>query len=1262
MVATTQVKRKRSGSVSGQGSKPTISKDVLINVLMKNGNPITSESDQETQEQYSENEKSDTIYEEDEESEDDENENDGDEKEADAHKSKKQKTNMNAKDIQIARETAELFRSNIFKLQIDELVKEVKLNESKIKGVEKFLHKLYDAIQDIKETDKLGLDKINAIFSKTTKHPKFQRINVPFADPKPVNINYKLQYLKPKDISLVGSFGLKNGIQLPFNNIVDLNVTMPNELFEKKDYLNYRAFHKRSFYLAYITRELLNSVGTNLSFLKFHYEYVNNDMLTPSLRIDCVANDVDNELNFHKSKFSIRLIASFPFDAFDFKKLLPDKNNIRIQLPNEEDDQLPPTPIYNASLITNSTYDHYLKLLYKTKKQVENFHDACVLGRLWLLQRGFKSGSFSHGGFGHFEFAVLMALLLKGGGLDGNKILLSGFSSYQLFKGTVKYLATVDIAEHGYLSFHSNESIANHVKYSTDGFHVPAIFDKTTKLNILWKMSIASYQLIKHEAQITLNLLNNDTKDTFDAIFLKKNDIPYLKYDLNIELPIPAPKHSKDEKISADNGTIEFNAGEKITFISYENFIKNRLYTILKTGLQDKLKNLSIKIVDHSVKDYKQVSGVQTTVHKRKHELNLSTSKIHIGLILNQQESEKLVIRGPPNSDTEAGEEFDQFWGEKASLRKFKDSSIHHCVIWEASAHEPTVFSVVKYLFSLHLDYFVSSKVQTTCGYFQSKIPLPTLPSATKTSVVNVNSYNNLKTSFENFYKVLMNLNDKLPLKIKTLLPNGSAFRYTSVLAPVPFAVSNPEFFQDVVLEFESSKNWPDQIQALENTKTAFLLKIYDLLKESKSSEHYHVFIERDDISVPYNHDITTLNVITPEGFGFRVRVLTERDEVLYLRANSNVSKDKRSVLEEVYLKFNQKYIGSIKHTRSVSTLAHHFLYLSPVIRLFKRWLDDQLLLSHLNDELVELIALKVFVDSESWLPPSSAQSGFLRILQFLATWNWKEVPLVLDLTKKLDKELEGSEYEFLNTLHNDTGADFAKLSDKMSLPLHHTLVSNFEKVRGSDPQGMRTQYFIGTKDDQSGILWGSHVHLPIATRLTVLARIAISLMETQGINEKTVDMLFKPALDDYDFVIRTKGPESSSIREFSGIHSASAYKNLSSLQSHFNSSGGLIEDALVMKLDPMTELMRQLNDRYGNIILFSSHEISGLHNKGENVITGIFYPNAIGVKSFKVNMGYNCQPVDGKENDVVINKKAIYDDICKLGGDLIHNLFVKKI
>ena len=242
--------------------------------------------------------------------------------------------------------------------------------------------------------------------------------------------------------------------------------------------------------------------------------------------------------------------------------------------------------------------------------------------------------------------------------------------------------------------------------------------------------------------------------------------------------------------------------------------------------------------------------------------------------------------------------------------------------------------NIIKYALDTHLQSEISQHLASLISYFDKKLPVPLLPSATNQVITSLSSFTALRNSFENLSKVLTNL--ELPLSVKTVLPASSGLRYTSVLQPVPFAASNPDFWNDCVLQFETSTRWPDELSALEKTKTAFLLKISEELAETE----YNSFISKDE-SVPFNENITLLNILTPEGYGFRIRAFTERDELLYLRAVSNADKQK-ALVQDVYLKFNEKYMGSVKHTRSVTQLAQHFHFYSPTVRFLNNgWIPN---------------------------------------------------------------------------------------------------------------------------------------------------------------------------------------------------------------------------------------------------------------------------------------------------------------------------------
>ncbi|AOA64600.1 Small subunit (SSU) processome component [Komagataella phaffii CBS 7435] len=1151
-------------------------------------------------------------------------EDDADQPTSEPRQKKSTVANLSAQDIQIARETAELFKSNIFKLQIDELVKNLKIKDSHIKVIEKVLHRLHHIIQQVPEVENLTLKDVESYF-----HVSSNKVAVPFPDPKPFHPNYKFSFLQPSDVSLIGSFGLKTAIRQPEGSVIDMSITMPSKLFHSKDYVNYRAFHKRAFYIGYLADQLVTLSQEHYLPIKISYEYVNGDKLCPAIRVESITPDQPNpeHLVFEKTKFSIRIIVGFELGLFEGKKLLPDKNCIKVQSPTDQGSkmygdhdsiQLTPTPLYNSSLLSSTTYSHYLKLLYTAKKTTESFRDACVLGKLWLRQRGFSS-HFNEGGFGHFEFAILMTALLQGGGLTSNKILLHGFSSYQLFKGTIKYLATQDLMDEGYLSFTSAIGETSS-KYKPDGFHVPTIFDKNTKINILWKTTKWSYETLRRHAQQTLVALNDLVYDRFDSVFLQQCRTPSLTYDLTIKIPLAELDHEKN-----------FGPLEKISFISFENFIKSKIYAILKRGLMDRVTDISIWI-----------ENLITTfsIHKRKAGGPSEGRNIVIGLLLNPLECERLVTKGPDNEDEVNGAKFRQFWQSKASLRRFKDGTIQNCCIWASSSSEPVVLSIIKFLFDLHLssntETSISSHLVSNISEFQSYVPLPSLPASTKQSIISTAAFQNLNNSFDELCKILYSL--ELPLRIKSVNPASPSLRATSLLQPVPFAVSNPDFFNEVIVQFESSTKWPDELISLEKTKSSFLIRTLEVLQ---GETNYQGFITKDE-SVPLNYAVTLLNILTPQGYGFRIRVLTEHDEILYLRAIENADHRQRPILRDTYLRFTQKYIGSMKHHRTMNTLAFHFPFFSPTVRLFKRWMDSQLLSVHFPQEFVELLAIKVFVDPAPYSVPSSVESGFLRILQFLSQWNWKEEPLILDLSKPVDDSS-------LNPTTENGTSYIDKLKDNLDVQTYQLINTNFDKQRKTDPTAMKMQFFVGSKDDNSGILWTNDISLPVATRLTSLAKVATNLVMKGELNHKSIKLLFTPALADYDFVIKV---QTEDLVSSSGIAEAKVFANVVNGRTSY-------PDDITSKMDPIQWYVDELNDKFKGQIIFSTKRFTSLNKKGSNVVTGLFNPSTVAKRKFKVSSAYNCKPVEETEH-VTFNKESALNEIVALGGDLVVEVVLK--
>lgn len=104
---------------------------------------------------------------------------------------------------------------------------------------------------------------------------------MPYPDPEPErNAAYKLAYAKPSKINVVGSYALKTMIKSEGVLSVDMVVVMPESIFQEKDFLNYRYFYKRAYYLACIAAGLQECAKDEF---KLRFEYLNGNTLHPIL-------------------------------------------------------------------------------------------------------------------------------------------------------------------------------------------------------------------------------------------------------------------------------------------------------------------------------------------------------------------------------------------------------------------------------------------------------------------------------------------------------------------------------------------------------------------------------------------------------------------------------------------------------------------------------------------------------------------------------------------------------------------------------------------------------------------------------------------------------------------------------------------------------------------------------------------------------------------------------------------------------------------
>jgi U3 small nucleolar RNA-associated protein 22 len=156
---------------------------------------------------------------------------------------------------------------------------------------------------------------------------------------------------------------------------------------------------------------------------------------------------------------SIRLIPMISQNVFT--KIIPTKNSVRPAVfpsyATSIDNSLP-TPQYNASLISDSSFLLHLNHLHAQTNKCPALKDAISIIKVWLAQRGF-GGVDAVCSFGGFEMSMIMAHLVAKESSTGSY----GYSAYQLFKLAINFLANFDVKQCKFLTESGTQIMSNDV-------------------------------------------------------------------------------------------------------------------------------------------------------------------------------------------------------------------------------------------------------------------------------------------------------------------------------------------------------------------------------------------------------------------------------------------------------------------------------------------------------------------------------------------------------------------------------------------------------------------------------------------------------------------------------------------------------------------------------------------------------------------------------------------------------------------------------
>ncbi|KAF1988268.1 pre-rRNA processing protein Utp22 [Aulographum hederae CBS 113979] len=1076
--------------------------------------------------------------------------------------------------------TGEMFKSNVFKLQMDELLEDCAFKHGKReKEAEGVLHTLKSIIEKIPDREPLSIGDAERNLAK------FSKIAVPFPNPgPPSDAQYKLQYSRPSNINVVGSYALKVASRLGSELVIDLVVKMPASLFQEKDYMNHRYFNKRAYYLACLAAGIKNSSLKDGKFI-LHYDLLNGNYLQPTVIVQS-SSESQNGHNA-KARWKIQIIPVVEDSVFATNKTMPDKNCIRPKATANEVTSLPPTPFYNASLRSDSCFSGYLRLLHDASKSCDSFKDACILGSVWLRQRGFSS-EIQSGGFGNFEWAATMALLLTGGGPKGKPRLSSGYSSYQLFKAQLQFLEEVTLTKK---AVNIGQEIISAPKDNQD----PVLFDGERMMNILFKMSPWSYELLKQEAEATVASLGESAFDQFESTFITRADHPLLRQDCLIQLPVQTLLSSS--RLDRDEESIMLAC--------------RKLFRVLKRGLSDRVSCVAVFVPQTKPWDVK----------KKMTGLDLSEN-VTIGLTYRPENSSRTVDHGPTAEEKKEAAAFRQFWGEKAELRRFKDGSILESLVWSTKeSNKSIVEQIVRYVIARHFNDDLSEAMVVVGDQVSSMIP-----SGASTS----GAFQPMMGAFTELEQDIRSLED-LPLTVRELVAASPSLSYSSLDIPGSSRSGTPP--ADVVLQFEGSSRWPDDLAAIQRTKIAFLLRVGDLLEEMNASRYSCQLGLENSHSEILNQAFLDIRSSSASAT-FRLRIHCDREQsllssVLDTKAakplpgtGPQITQSDRDAAAAALRAYKRDFLSRPAHTAACRAIATRFPAYTPTVRLLKKWFSSHLLAPHFPDELIELFATLTFTRPEPWTTPSSPSTGFFRTIAFLARWDWRQEPLVVDFAGEEDSKMTSAEVK--------------------------ETMMKYEAWRRIDPSMNRVAMFAASSAVSDGAMWtdGRPARV-VAGRMTALARAAAAAIKEKGVEVGLhPEMLFSSALQDYDFVLRL---DPSVTRKEKGDKLKAKFKNLelAAEGAGFSMKGSV---------DPAQSFLEGLQYTYGDaVVLFYG-------GRGSSVIAGLWNPAHLESRKLKVRMGYSSLPVaKGEEAEVKMNRDAILAEMARLGGDMVKKVELMK-
>ncbi|KAM4049230.1 nucleolar protein 6 [Anomaloglossus baeobatrachus] len=854
------------------------------------------------------------------------------------------------------KETEQLYHTNLLRMQIDELLKEVKLKDKRRKSIDDFVLKISDLIEKIPKTSQTDIVDQSWL-------PK--SVKVPFLQ-IPYQVKGSFHFLPPSSIKVVGSYLLEMCIKPEIN--VDVAVTMPQEILETKDHLNQRYLRKRALYLAYIAARLEHKK----IFSSVKFAYMNSNHLKPVLLLRPKGED--------EKMVTVRVHVSLTTGMFKWSRFSPGMNNVRTawylgdkNVPDADGSSLPPTPHYNNAVLCDLAMEQHFHHLSSCVSDFPGMKDGISILKVWLRQRQLDKG---YGSFNGFVVSMLVAYLLSRKKI--NKVM----NGHQVLRNTLQFLASTDLTANGITMSASTDTSLPSIADFHQAFEVVFV-DPLGLINLCAEMTAAKYKQIQFEAKESLRVLDDANTNGFLLVLTVPK--PFVRsFDHVFHIAQVAKLQKTCQKMKLLNELVDRGGDYVASALPF-------ILSVLEKGLGPRA-----VLVSHALT---QKPEWDITEEPAQHK---DIGTLTLGLMLAADFFTSVLEKGPAADSPEAPE-FKSFWGDKSELRRFQDASICEAVVWPASSMKdkrsiPEL--ITRHLLQLHAD------LPELTIHYAGNILDCVLTKQNKTGTGEEQMVSVIQ-SYDDLSKKLWNLDD-LPLTVTAVQGTHPALRYTDVFPPVPV---NPDWNYyntmldkkvlvpsldkpcpayispvKVICHMEGSGKWPNDKEAIKRVKAAFQVRLAELLKGQ--------------------HDLqckptTTYTDVYKDGYVFRLQVAYHREPQLmkeFVTPEGMVKS--RDTEESIQLELETIHLPHL--TSTLHGLHQQLPAFGGTSRLAKRWISAQLLADSVSGECVDLLVAYLFLHPVPFTAPSSPQVGFLRFLNLLASYDWKSSPLIVNLNGDL--------------------------------------------------------------------------------------------------------------------------------------------------------------------------------------------------------------------------------------------------------------------